>query len=106
MVVKAVFPWPQWGQVRIISRGLQTQRPVVDGDVLVSVTEVLLGGRACQLEYQARNWPEPLTIVAHPLGLIFREPNISLIGLIEGREGVRQMVLHRISGCTVTEEPV
>lgn len=100
-------PLGQWpNRVRVINRGLGGQRPAIDSDVLETVTEALLREFRCELTYQARNWPEPAAIVVHPLGLIFRDPNVYLIGKIEGREGVRQLVLHRASGGRLLEKPL
>ncbi len=100
-------PLGQWpNRVRVINRGLGGQRPAIDSDVLETVTEALLREFRCELTYQARNWPEPDEIVVHPLGLIFRDPNVYLIGKIEGREGVRQLVLHRASGGKLVEKPL
>ncbi|SET75185.1 Predicted DNA-binding transcriptional regulator YafY, contains an HTH and WYL domains [Marinobacter segnicrescens] len=99
-------PLGQWpNRVRVINRGLGGQRPSIDADVLEAVTEALLREYQCQLTYQARNWPEPEEIVVHPYGLIFRDPNVYLIGTIEGREGIRQLVLHRATEGAVVEEP-
>ncbi|UZD64636.1 helix-turn-helix transcriptional regulator [Marinobacter sp. AN1] len=99
-------PLGQWpDRVRVINRGLGGQRPSIDADVLEAVTEALLREYQCQLTYQARNWPEPEEIVVHPYGLIFRDPNVYLIGTIEGREGIRQLVLHRATAGAVVEEP-
>ena len=100
-------PLGQWpNRVRVINRGLGGQRPAIDSDVLETVTEALLREFRCELTYQARNWPEPAAIVVHPLGLIFRDPNVYLIGKIEGREGVRQLVLHRASVGRLLEKPL
>lgn len=96
--------WPD--RVRVINRGLSGQRPSVAADVLETVTEALLREYQCNLTYQARNWPAPEAIRVHPLGLIFRDPNVYLIGTIEGREGVRQLVLHRATTGELVEEPV
>lgn len=96
--------WPE--RVRVIHRGLPVVRPEVDADVLEAVTEGLLRGHCCRLTYQARNWRQPEAIVVHPLGLVFRDPNIYLIATIEGREGVRQLVLHRASSGRLLEAPV
>ncbi|TYC63798.1 WYL domain-containing protein [Marinobacter sp. BW6] len=96
--------WPN--RVRVINRGLGGQRPDIDADVLETVTEALLREFQCKLTYQARNWPKPEEILVHPLGLIFRDPNVYLIGTIEGREGVRQLVLHRASGGELVEQPL
>lgn len=100
-------PLGQWpNHVRVINRGLGGQRPAIDADVLETVTEALLREYQCQLTYQARKWPEPETITVHPLGLIFRDPNVYLIGTIDGREGIRQLVLHRATTGELLEEPV
>lgn len=100
-------PLGQWpDRVRVINRGLGGQRPAIDADVLETVTEALLREYQCKLTYQARNWPEPEEIVVHPFGLIFRDPNVYLIGTIEGREGVRQLVLHRATTGELVETPV
>lgn len=77
-------PLGQWpNRVRVINRGLGGKRPEIDADVLETVTEALLREYRCKLTYQARNWPEPAEIVVHPFGLIFRDPNVYLIGTIE-----------------------
>ena len=99
-------PLGQWpNRVRVINRGLGGERPAIDADVLETVTEALLREYKCILTYQARNWPEPEEIVVHPFGLIFRDPNVYLIGIIEGREGTRQLVLHRAITGELLEEP-
>lgn len=90
---EALGKWPD--RVRVINRGLSGRRPEIDPDVLEVVTEALLKEQCCQLNYQARSWPEPETITVHPFGLVFRDPNVYLIGSIEGREGTRQLLLHR-----------
>ncbi|NMT63438.1 helix-turn-helix transcriptional regulator [Marinobacter orientalis] len=96
--------WPN--RVRVINRGLGGLRPNIDADVLETVTEALLREFRCRLTYQARNWPEPEEIIVHPFGLIFRDPNVYLIGVIEGREGIRQLVLHRATAGELVEQPV
>lgn len=100
-------PLGQWpDRVRVINRGLGGERPAIDADVLETVTEALLREYKCRLVYQARSWKAPEEIVVHPFGLIFRDPNVYLIGTIEGREGIRQLVLHRAtSGELVEEQP-
>ncbi|SOB74718.1 Predicted DNA-binding transcriptional regulator YafY, contains an HTH and WYL domains [Marinobacter sp. LV10R510-11A] len=100
-------PLGQWpNRVRVINRGLSGSRPAIDADVLETVTEALLREYQCKLTYQARNWSEPEDIIVHPLGLVFRDPNVYLIGTIEGREGVRQLVLHRATTGELVEQPV
>lgn len=99
-------PLGQWpNRVRVINRGLGGERPAIDADVLETVTEALLREYKCTLVYQARNWKVPEEIVVHPFGLIFRDPNVYLIGTIEGREGTRQLVLHRATSGELLEEP-
>ncbi|EBA00902.1 helix-turn-helix transcriptional regulator [Marinobacter sp. ELB17] len=100
-------PLGQWpNRVRVINRGLGGSRPPIDADVLETVTEALLCEYQCNLTYQARSWPEPIDITVHPFGLIFRDPNVYLIGTIDGREGIRQLVLHRATSGALIEQPV
>lgn len=100
-------PLGQWpNRVRVINRGLSGSRPAIDADVLETVTEALLREYQCKLTYQARNWPEPQDINVHPLGLIFRDPNVYLIATIDGREGIRQLVLHRATTGELVEQPI
>lgn len=96
--------WPN--KVRVINRGLSGRRPEIDADVLEVVTEALLRDFQCDLSYQARNWSEPEQIRVHPYGMIFRDPNVYLIGAIEGREGIRQLVLHRASFGELIAKPI
>lgn len=100
----ALGKWPS--RVRVINRGLSGARPEVDPSVLETVTEALLLEYQCDLDYQAREWPASKTIRVQPLGLVFRDPNVYLIGTIDGREGIRQLVLHRASGSELVEEQV
>jgi hypothetical protein len=53
--------WPD--RVRVINRGLGSQRPAIDSDAMEAVTEALLRDYQCELTYQARNWPGPEKIV-------------------------------------------
>ena len=100
-------PLGQWpNRVRVINRGLGGQRPAIDADVLETVTEALLREYQCKLTYQARNWSQPEEIVVHPFGLIFRDPNVYLIGTIDGREGIRQLVLHRATAGELMEQQI
>ncbi|SFF05052.1 Predicted DNA-binding transcriptional regulator YafY, contains an HTH and WYL domains [Marinobacter sp. DSM 26671] len=96
--------WPD--KVRVINRGLDSHMPEVETDVLETVTEALLREFKCKLVYKARNWPQPEEILVNPLGLVFRDPNVYLIGTIEGREGIRQLVLHRSSEGRLLKKPV
>ncbi|MBZ2168908.1 helix-turn-helix transcriptional regulator [Marinobacter sp. F4216] len=95
--------WPE--RVRVINRGLSGRRPDIDPDVLEAVTEALLTERCCELNYQARNWPAPEIVTVHPYGLVFRDPNVYLIGRIDGRDGIRQLVLHRARSGIRLDEP-
>jgi len=96
--------WPD--RVRVIGRGLGGERPPINADVLEIATEALLRSIRCLLVYRARKWPQPEEICVHPLGLVFREPHVYLIGKIEGRDGVRQIVLHRALSGKLIDEPV
>jgi len=94
--------WPD--HVRVINRGLMTTRPEINGEVLETVTEALLRNYQCELQYKARGRKEAETMRVHPLGLIFRDPNVYLVCHVEGREHIRQLVLHRALSSQLTEE--
>lgn len=95
--------WPS--RVRVISRGLGARPPQIDADVLEVVTEALLTDSQCRLTYQGRRWSEPQDITVHPVGLVFRSPNVYLICSVEGREGIRQLVLHRATSSELLPLP-
>lgn len=96
----ALAHWPE--KIRVISRGLDSKRPALDADVLESVTQALMDGQQCQVEYFGRRWAKTELITVHPLGLVFRDPNTYLIATVEGREHVRQLALHRMKSVTIT----
>lgn len=96
--------WPE--KIRLISRGLIGARPDLKAEVLEKVTQALLDEQQCLISYQARNWKEPQQITIHPLGLVARDPNTYLIATIEGREGVRQLAMHRISEVSLLPERI
>lgn len=100
----ALAHWPE--KIRVIARGLESQRPILDADILEAVTQALLNNQKCEMVYQARRWPAPETITVNPLGLVFREPNTYLIALIDGRDNVRQLPLHRMQQVKVLPELV
>ncbi|TVP59025.1 MAG: WYL domain-containing protein [Halomonadaceae bacterium] len=94
--------WPD--RVRVINRGLMSTRPTVNDEVLQQVTEALLRDYQCDLLYRGRGRDETETMRVHPLGMIFRDPNVYLVCTVEGRDGVRQLALHRAEGSTLVEE--
>jgi predicted DNA-binding transcriptional regulator YafY len=96
--------WPE--KIRVITRGLSSKRPAVDAEVLENLTQALLDNQRCEIIYQGRRWKAPEKIIINPLAMVFREPNTYLITTIEGREHVRQLVLHRIQHVKVLAEPV
>lgn len=100
----ALAHWPE--KIRVIGRGLNGQRPVIDAEVLESVTQALLNDQKCTMVYQARRWPEPEMITVNPLGLVFREPNTYLIATIDGREQVRQLPLQRMHSVSILPEAI
>ena len=94
--------WPE--KIRLISRGLIGARPDIKAEVLEKLTQALLDEHQCSITYQARNWKKPEEITIHPLGMVSRDPNTYLIATIDGREGVRQLAMHRISDVSLLSE--
>lgn len=96
--------WPN--KIRVITRGLSNQRPEVDAEVLEKITEALIEEKVCQIVYQTRKSDEIDNWDISPLGLVYREPNNYLIAKVEGKDRVRQLLMHRIKSVEVTDETI
>ena len=96
--------WPN--KIRVIPRGLSNQRPEVDSDVLERITEALIEEKQCEVGYKSRKSNEAEYWKISPLGLIYREPNNYLIATVEGKDRVRQLLMHRIKSVQVTEDNI
>lgn len=100
--VSKLSAWPN--KIRVITRGLSSQRPEVDAEVLEKITEALIEERQCEISYQTRKSDETEKWKISPLGLVYREPNNYLIAQVEGKDRVRQLLMHRIKSVDVTDE--
>lgn len=100
----ALAQWPE--KIRVISRGLDSERPQLSADVLETITQALLDEHKCTIAYFGRRWDSVETIIVHPLGLVFRDPNTYLIATIDGREQVRQLALHRMQSAESIHEQI
>lgn len=100
----ALSHWPE--KIRVISRGLESQRPELVAEVLEIVTQALLDEHKCSIDYFGRRWDAVENITVHPLGLVFRDPNTYLIATIDGREHVRQLALHRMKAVVSLPEKI
>lgn len=96
--------WPE--KIRQISRGLVGCRPDIKAEVLEKLTQALLDEQQCLITYMARSWKKPEQVTIHPLGMVSRDPNTYLIATIDGREGVRQLAMHRISQVDVLQQSI
>lgn len=96
--------WPN--KIRVITRGLSNQRPDVNAVVLEKVTEALIEEKQCEIGYQTRKSDEIETWTISPLGLVYREPNNYLIAKVEGKDRVRQLLMHRIKSVQVTDKSI
>lgn len=99
---KPISHWPQ--KIRFISRGFIGERPEINPEHLEKLAEAILKQEKCQSVYKARKWSEPETLIIHPLGLVYRDPNTYVLAEIEGRESVRQLSLHRFKSLKIMNE--
>lgn len=95
--------WPD--KIRVLHRGLGIGRPQISDDIAEQIAEALLRDLQCEIYYQGRGRDEPELLTVHPLAWIFRDPNTYLIATVEGREGPRQLLFHRMLNAKVMERP-
>jgi predicted DNA-binding transcriptional regulator YafY len=96
--------WP--GKIRLINNVIGKQHLEIDSEILELLTEAVINEFQCEIVYKARHWSNSEKITIHPLGLVYRAPNTYLIATIDGREGVRQLALHRVESVQRLERKI
>ncbi len=87
-------------KIRVLPRGLPQLPPIIDAEVLRVVYETLLADQCLLVDYRGRNKSEGERYEVTPLVLVSREVVMTLVCTIAGREGVRQLHLHRMRAAT------
>jgi len=90
--------WP--AKVRVLPRGQRLQPARIAPRVLEVVYEALLNGRRFEARYQPRGAAQPVNYEVNPLGLVFRDAVIYLLGTLWGYDDVKQLALHRFTAAT------
>jgi predicted DNA-binding transcriptional regulator YafY len=83
-------------KIRVLPRGLAQLPPAIDREVLRVVYETLLSDQKLGVSYRGWNKTEDEQLEVTPLVLVSREVLLTLVCTIAGRDGVRQLHLHRM----------
>ena len=85
--------WPD--KVRIVQRTQTLQPSTIAADVMVTVYEALFHDRQFLGVYRSRGEKQSHEFVVNPLGLIFSDPVIYLVGTLWQYPDIRLLALHR-----------
>ncbi|CAA0079875.1 Uncharacterised protein [Zhongshania aliphaticivorans] len=81
-----------------ISAGFKLQPAEINHSILDAVYDGLLREKILELDYTLKK-----RVRVHPLGLIFKDQITYLVGTFWNYKDVRQLALHRIKNCIVTD---
>lgn len=98
---EGVAGWPQ--KIGRVSRYLTREAPPVDTRVLRAVYDGLLSDRQLEVVYRKKGSEEGGTYRTNPLGLVFVDTTIYLVGCFEESPKVYKFALHRITSATCLE---
>src|SRR6056297_1062072 len=91
----ALKQWPK--KVRIVQRSQMLQPPTIAADVMSTVYEALFHDRQFVGQYKGRTEKSAREFVVNPLGLIFNDPVIYLVGTLWTYDDIKLLALHRFS---------
>ncbi|MBM4374499.1 MAG: WYL domain-containing protein, partial [Deltaproteobacteria bacterium] len=83
-------------KVRVLPRGLGQLPPAIDREVLRTVYDALLADLRLQVHYRSWNRSEEQALDLFPLALVARDSKLTLVCTVRGRDGIRQLHLHRM----------
>jgi predicted DNA-binding transcriptional regulator YafY len=95
--------WPD--KVCVISRGPELKPPPIKPDVHDAVYRALLEDRQIEVTYKRKDAEKPKSYPINPLGLVFRDGVVYLVGTAKEYPDVRHFVLHRMSAPKVLDAP-
>jgi predicted DNA-binding transcriptional regulator YafY len=85
-------------KVARIPRGFSLKAAEINHSILDAVYDGLLREKVLELDYTSKK-----KVKIHPLGLVFRDQITYLVGTFWNYDDVRQLALHRIKNCVVTD---
>lgn len=92
------------GKVKIIHRGQKLLSSDVPSHILDVVYEALLVNKKLDIHYRAIDSEVIKRFEVNPLGLVFRDATIYLVGCFWDYDDIRQLVLHRIVESSIIEK--
>jgi predicted DNA-binding transcriptional regulator YafY len=95
--------WPD--KVCVIGRGPELKPPPIKPDVHDAVYRALLEDRQIEVTYKRKDAEKPKSYPINPLGLVFRDGVVYLVGTAKEYPDVRHFVLHRMSAPKVLDTP-
>jgi len=95
--------WPD--KVLVIGRGPDLMPPLVEPEVQDAVYQALLEDRQLAITYRSKDAEKPKSYPLNPLGLVFRDGVVYLVGTAKEYEDVRHFVLHRVSAAKLLDTP-
>jgi predicted DNA-binding transcriptional regulator YafY len=94
--------WP--GKIRVLSRGLPQQPPVIDAVVQAAIYQGLLQERRLAVTYQPPWFEGTKDYVVNPLALVVRDGLVYLVCTMWDYGDVRHLLLHRMLSAELMEE--
>ena len=95
--------WPD--KVCVVGRGPELKPPPIKSDVQDAVYRALLEDRQIEVTYKRKDAEQPKSYPINPLGLVFRDGVVYLVGTAKDYPDVRHFVLHRMSAPKVLDTP-
>jgi len=95
--------WPD--KVCVIGRGPELKPPPIKSEVQEAVYRALLEDRQLEVTYTRKDADMPKSYPVNPLGLVFRDGVVYLVGTAKEYPDIRHFALHRMSAPRVLETP-
>lgn len=95
--------WPD--KVCVIGRGPELMPPPIKPDVHAAVYRALLEDRQLEVTYKSKASDKPKSYPLNPLGLVFRDGVVYLVGTAKEYPDIRHFVMHRMSDPKVLDTP-
>ena len=96
--------WPD--KIHIIPRGQPLRAPELATGVLEVVYDALLGERRFRTTYRRRGEAQPKELEVSPLGLIFQDRLVYLVGTLWDYDDPVLLLLHRMEAAAGLDKPV
>lgn len=95
--------WPD--KVCVVGRGPELKAPQIKENVHDAVYRALLEDKQIEVTYKRKDAEQPKSYPISPLGLVFRDGVVYLVGTAKEYTDVRHFVLHRMSAPKVLDVP-